>query len=344
MKMSKYDFELDLSEKTSTGIILNKIKSGSSVLEFGCATGRMTRYMKENLGCSVCVVERDETAFQTAIQYAVDGLCDDIQKFGWLERFSEMRFDAILFADVLEHLTCPDEVVRKASQLLKDDGKIYVSIPNITHNDIVLKLCNERVDYTDTGLLDNTHLYFWGLENLQQFFEECGLSVIQIQGTYCSTGSTEQKPQMKDHLLENILRQRNAGEVYQFVITLDKSKRKAPLIDIVPASVKSHIYLDTGAGFNPYELIPFSATNMGGGLYCAHIVLEDTKDLHAIRFDPIEYQHCILPSVSICQKGEPLQLIIPKGMWTKTGLLLNSDDPMVEAYITPENGDRKSVV
>ena len=49
--MSKYDFEIDLSNRTSTGIILNKIKPGSVVLEFGCATGRMTRYMKEAMDC-----------------------------------------------------------------------------------------------------------------------------------------------------------------------------------------------------------------------------------------------------------------------------------------------------
>ena len=39
--MSKYDFDLDLSGNTSTGIILGKVNKGSVVLEFGCATGRM---------------------------------------------------------------------------------------------------------------------------------------------------------------------------------------------------------------------------------------------------------------------------------------------------------------
>ena len=47
--MSKYDFEVDLSLNSSTGMILNKLRPDSVVLEFGCAAGRMTRYMKEQL-------------------------------------------------------------------------------------------------------------------------------------------------------------------------------------------------------------------------------------------------------------------------------------------------------
>ena len=71
--MSKYDFEIDLSPTTSTGIILNKIQKGSVVLEFGCATGRMTRYMKEALGCDVYIVEYEASAFEKAKVYAKDG-------------------------------------------------------------------------------------------------------------------------------------------------------------------------------------------------------------------------------------------------------------------------------
>ena len=63
--MSKYDFEIDLSPNSSTGRILNKLRPGSVVLEFGCATGRMTRYMKEALGCQVYIVEYERTASVT---------------------------------------------------------------------------------------------------------------------------------------------------------------------------------------------------------------------------------------------------------------------------------------
>ena len=99
--MSKYDFENDLSLNSSTGMILNKIQNGSAVLEFGCATGRMTRYMKEELACQVYIVEYENEAYNTALEYATDGLCDDIMQFKWVEKFQNAAFDAIIFADTL---------------------------------------------------------------------------------------------------------------------------------------------------------------------------------------------------------------------------------------------------
>ena len=137
--MSKYDFEIDLTDRTSTGIILNKIPRGSVVLEFGCATGRMTRYMEEELDCRVYIVEFDQMAYEKAKQYAQDGICDDIMNYRWMEAFGQVRFDAIIFADVLEHLTKPDQVLTQAAKLLKDDGSIHISAITFWYNPIIPK-------------------------------------------------------------------------------------------------------------------------------------------------------------------------------------------------------------
>ena len=101
--MLKYDFNVDLGLDTSTGIILSKIQPNSTVLEFGCAAGRMTKYMKNALNCQVYIVEYDKEAFDIAMQYAADGVCDDILTLSWMNKFKEIQFDSIVFADVLEH-------------------------------------------------------------------------------------------------------------------------------------------------------------------------------------------------------------------------------------------------
>ena len=59
---SKYDFDLDMNNTNSLSIMINQIKRGSKVLEFGPANGRMTRYLKEMLDCKVYLVEIDEKA------------------------------------------------------------------------------------------------------------------------------------------------------------------------------------------------------------------------------------------------------------------------------------------
>lgn len=221
--MSKYDFELDLSLNTSTGLILSKIKKGSKVLEFGCAEGRMTRYMKEELGCSVYICEYNPEAFEKAKEYAADGICTDIMKYEWYDKFAGMSFDYILFADVLEHLADPGAVLKRAGEMLSPGGTIIASLPNVTHNDIILKATDEHFDYMDTGLLDDTHIHFWGKKNLKPFIEKTGLFLEKVEGTYFETGFSEQlygqSLRPYSPYLQAILKERECGEVYQFVIT-----------------------------------------------------------------------------------------------------------------------------
>lgn len=337
--MSKYSFDLDLTENTSTGKILNRIKNGSTVLEFGCATGRMTRYMKESMGCKVYIVEYDQGAFDQALQFAEDGICDDIMQFRWEDRFAGISFDAIIFADVLEHLSQPEEVLKRAAAFLKEDGCVFVSVPNVTHNDIVLKMFAERFDYTSTGLLDDTHIHFWGLENIKFLGREAGLSVRSVDGTTCAAGNTEQNVSLGDHrLLENILRQRQAGEIYQFVVMLDKSGLADQTCTIETPAICSHIYLDTGKGFNPQEMIPVLSSWSGEDTYVTRFQLTDVQSLRRVRLDPVECQGVVLRSISISQQDKELPLVMPGCIETDDGRYLPGDDPMVVAQVDPEQG------
>lgn len=341
IKMSKYDFEVDLSLESSTGMILNKIPEGAVVLEFGCAAGRMTRYMREALSCQVYVVELDKGAYETARQYAVDGLCDDIMNFRWAEQFRGTAFDAVIFADVLEHLPAPEKVLAEAAKLLKDTGSIYISLPNITHNDILLKAWAERFDYTSTGLLDDTHIHFWGLENLEKLAKGSGMTLRGVEATYCATGATEQfarTEKQAGRLLENILKTRVGGEIYQFVVTLDKNPAAGEVPSLRVPSIKSHIYLDTGSDFNANEIIAFSSNYAGDGCYTAHYELRDIPGLRRIRFDPVEFQGCILRNLTISQNGEPLHLNCPGAAALEDGILLPGEDPMVYTNEITGNG------
>ena len=334
--MSKYDFELDLSIHSSTGLILSKIDSSSVVLEFGCATGRMTRYMKENMDCQVYIVEYDKGAYEKASKYAVDGLCDDILNFQWFEKFKGIEFDAIIFADVLEHLAEPEKVLEYSAKLLKETGAIYASIPNITHNDILLKLYEDHFDYTSTGLLDDTHIHFWGLKNIEGLAGKYGLGISNIEGTYCTTGSSEQFDEMNGNgsvLLANVLRERQCGEVYQFIVTFDKSGRSCNTHSFMAPSVKSHIYLDTGNGFNVDEILEFNSEYTGSGSFSTHYVIKKPEKIKRLRFDPLEGQGCILRKLSITQGNKSLPLNYLNSYNIDQGALLPGEDPKVSVEV-----------
>ncbi len=342
--MSKYDFTMDIDEGSSTGKLIRKVLPGSVVLEFGCAAGRMTRYMKEILNCKVYIVEIDQEAFDSALEYAADGVCDDIMSFSWLEKYQNIRFDVILFADVLEHLREPGPVLEKAGTLLKEDGQILISIPNITHNDILLKAFNNSFSYTKVGLLDETHVHFWGAKDIQPFLENSGLYLQNLEATYRDTGTTEQYEGIlpdTDLFLLNNLSERLCGKVYQFIITAGKQKREEIPQDILSffrkPYIRSTMYLDKGNGFNQTNTISCDSVLVSSGEYVAQIVLDNCVNLKKIRFDPVEGQSCIIKMVTAYQGKEALPVGFSNYIALKNEVFLTGTDPMLFIDLASED-------
>lgn len=224
--MGKYNVNINMNNKNSSQtLVLEQIKPDSTVLEMGCATGYMTMYMKEKLGCTVDVVDLDCENVRKAEAYAREAICDDIDDGIWFIRLYQNtnEYDYVLFADVLEHLREPKDALKWAVRLLKPDGKIVISIPNICHNDIIIKLFYDRFTYTDLGLLDNTHIHFWGLQDFANFAEQAGLKITDTRMVKFPTQGTEQRTDFRvDSELMNLLNKRQNGEVYQWVFTCEK--------------------------------------------------------------------------------------------------------------------------
>lgn len=338
--MSKYDFEINIEDNSSDRMILKKIVPNSIVLEFGCATGRMTRHMKETMGCKVYIVEYDKGAYEQALQYAEGGICDDIMNFQWLETFKDVKFDAIIFADVLEHLNNPESVLEKAGKLLADRGYIYASIPNITHNDIILKAMEDRFDYTSTGLLDDTHIHFWGLENIKALSGKGELYVQSIEATSWPTGATEQYAgweRTHNPLLLNLLRERKGGEVYQYVISLSKEKCTYPEIKIQESSIASRLCIFYEDKSKKEDHIQIDAYYSGNDSYIIHYVIENPEEIRRVQLLPVGNQSCILKNYSIRQGEEDLLLPIGRTVEIQDGLFLLNNNSAVYADVRDKN-------
>jgi len=176
------------------------------------------------MGCSVSIVEIDEEAYNIARESAEDGFCGNLDEHYWADHFKNGKFDYIMFADVLEHMRNPVRTLSFAKKLLKNDGKVIFSIPNICHNDIMIRMYYDNFTYTNIGLLDNTHIHFWGGNNLPGFCDKAGFDIEVIDIILAKTGKTEQGfplNQIDDELLA-LLKKRKLGEVYQYIVTCVK--------------------------------------------------------------------------------------------------------------------------
>jgi SAM-dependent methyltransferase len=88
------------------------------------------------------------------------------------------RFDVIIFADVLEHLAWPIGVLREYLKLLKDDGSVIVSLPNVGLWSVRFSLMFGRFRYEDSGVLDRTHLRFFTRRSATEMLDAAGLRPI----------------------------------------------------------------------------------------------------------------------------------------------------------------------
>ena len=226
--VDKYDFELDMIGDNSNSLILREIVPNSNVLEFGPAHGRMTKYLKETLNCTISIVEKDtESGTQASIfsNYPFVGdYWGDIEKYNWLDKFNvlHIKFDYVIFADVLEHLYNPWEVLSSVKRVLKDTGSVLISVPNVAHNSVLIDLFNNKFEYREVGLLDNTHIRFFTQPSLLDMVTKAGFSVKKILDAHNAVENTEFKNSFED-VPEDVaifLKQREYGDVYQFVWSL----------------------------------------------------------------------------------------------------------------------------
>ncbi|MCL2223679.1 MAG: methyltransferase domain-containing protein [Defluviitaleaceae bacterium] len=305
--MGKYNIgrELLLRENTSHSKALGRIKPNSMVLEFGPAGGAMTEYLRDELNCQVYIVELDKDDFDKAIVFAKDGLCGNASDLEWLTKFSQVRFDYILFMDILEHLYDPDIVLKNAVSLLRDNGRILVSVPNIAHSSIIINLLQNKFEYKPEGLLDNTHIRFFTYYSLHKMLDSSGLTVTLEDATYMHPNNTEfSNDYMNLNGNTDILKSKKFEAVYQFVFESVKTEffgeneveveKKIIHNPFLNALSYASVYFDTGDGFSEADkiLIPFSPGKFS-------ISANLTPNVKILRFDPVENALCAFKNLEI---------------------------------------------
>ena len=96
--------------------------------------------------------------------------------------FRPASFDALVFSHVLEHLPFPDRVLRRYVELVRPGGEVYVALPNTLHLVQRWQFWRGRFEYTETGLMDRTHLRFFDFRTARRLVEGAGLEVVDHRG------------------------------------------------------------------------------------------------------------------------------------------------------------------
>lgn len=149
-----------------------------SILELGCAAGRLGRLIKERQVCRLTGVELNPSAALEAGKYFDDVRVANLDTAP--PAFSENEFEVVICADVLEHLQDPWSLLRSIRRWLRPGGVLICSIPNIANLGIINQLAHGTWPYADAGILDRTHLRFFTRSEFEAALKQAELNVNRI--------------------------------------------------------------------------------------------------------------------------------------------------------------------
>jgi 2-polyprenyl-3-methyl-5-hydroxy-6-metoxy-1,4-benzoquinol methylase len=205
---------------------LRDLPQKSVILDIGCASGTIGRacnglgFIRKGIEPNAAWAEMARPFYEEISVRPVDAVQDDFIRGA----------DAVVCADVLEHLIDPAAVLSRVVGLQRPGCLFILSVPNIANLWVRLNLLLGRFEYTERGIMDRTHFRFFTRRSLLQMIAACSLEVKQLTSTSIPLDLVH--PFFKDnpigrsfhHFLGAITRLFPTLLGYQFVVMAGKKK------------------------------------------------------------------------------------------------------------------------
>lgn len=167
---TSWDFGFSIARKELVNVI--DIKPDMDILDVGCANGKTLEYIRDNYKVKLYGIEPDRQLASEAGRYGKI-FAGTVEKY---LKVSRQKFDAIILADVIEHLKEPWITVRELGSRLKDGGAIYASIPNFFNATVVVNLFKYGTfAYHSCDIINKEHLRFFTAMDCMNLFIIAGL-------------------------------------------------------------------------------------------------------------------------------------------------------------------------
>lgn len=178
-KQDKYSSHSQISE----WIKLLKLRN---VLDIGCAGGFLFKALGNKWEGELVGIEKEASWVNT----------DDVKKYKkifWLDLEKKniyktlgkkvSYYDAIVTADVLEHLDNPNKTLEEIKKIMNYKGYLMVSLPNINYLPVlIIRLIFPNLRMSK-GPLDKTHKHFYSLDGAKKLLEINEFKIIKTQVT-----------------------------------------------------------------------------------------------------------------------------------------------------------------
>jgi glycosyltransferase involved in cell wall biosynthesis len=169
-------YETKASAASSHGRIVSWLlgQPPGRVLDLGCADGSIAAELRRAghhvVGIDIAAADGVKDRVDEFVQADLDdGLPPEV----------EGPFDAVIAADVLEHVRRPERLLDEVHGVLGPGGSLWASIPNFGHWYPRMRVAAGRFDYDRRGILDQTHLRFFTRASFERLAGDTGWAVAR---------------------------------------------------------------------------------------------------------------------------------------------------------------------
>lgn len=178
------------SVKMKKVLNLFETHENGKILDIGCGDGELTLLIKEKTKAEIYGVDISEDALKIARKKGIKIKIADID--GNKIPYEDEFFDAIFCGDIIEHLVNTDDFVKELNRILKTNGYVVLTTPNLAswHNRLLLLF-----GYTP-AFLDSTvytkvepfelcgHVRLFTKRTIKNLFESFGFEVEKMEGVH----------------------------------------------------------------------------------------------------------------------------------------------------------------
>jgi methionine biosynthesis protein MetW len=173
-----------IEKESRIDVALKMLENGEKLLDVGCGNGNLGYFAKNNYS-KIYGIDLSDIALKTARKRGL--IAKKINVNDEKIPFSNNFFDAVVCLDVIEHVFEPRTLVEEISRVIKKDGILIISIPNIRYWKHILKLVFQgKFPKTadDSEHWDGGHLHYFTSYDIEKLLKKYSFKIQRKKGVY----------------------------------------------------------------------------------------------------------------------------------------------------------------
>lgn len=140
----------------------------------------------QNRGYDVSLVEFSDKAVVEAKKRGIENIYQQLVSGPGSLPFPDNYFDAVFFGDIIEHLFDAESVLKEVKRILKDNGRLIISCPNIAYWRFRVYYFLDgdlrRVDVAKQKPWEQEHIRFFNIKILKEFLTQLNFTFFRYKG------------------------------------------------------------------------------------------------------------------------------------------------------------------